>query len=64
MFHVTKKMKAKDKELYLSLIETFNTTLASALFCKGTSQMDYNYSWMETLGNYVQSPHVDFTEEE
>ena len=26
--------------------------------------MDYNYSWMENLGNYVQSPHVDFTEEE
>ena len=27
--------------------------------------MNYNYSWMEnTNGNRVQSPHVDFTEEE
>ena len=64
MFNVMKSMKAKEKENYRSLIDVFNTTLASALFFEERTQMNYYYSWMQSLGNYVQSPHVDFTQEE
>ena len=60
-FHVRKGMRTKEKEKYQSLIDVFNNTLTSALFCEDKTQMNYRYSWMESKGKYVQSPHVDFT---
>ena len=62
----TIKIKSEEcKEEYKTCIDVFNTQLSQSLFCINGCDMNYNYSWMETHnGNKVQSPHVDFSEDE
>ena len=64
-FNTIKNRSQKEKEKYKNCVDVFNTTLSDSLFCEKACDMNYNYSWMETYkGNKVQSPHVDFSEDE
>ena len=64
-FSTIKNRSEKCKEKYKICVDVFNTTLSDSLFCEKGCDMNYNYSWMETYkGNKVQSPHVDFSEDE